>query len=116
MDAATALAQHREMIGEVGETIYIRRYTGTGPGRTFVDTATTARVIGYAPNELVGSIVQGDRKIIALVDTLAGILPVTKSDKVVIRSNEFAIKAVDDNTRRIGGTLIALELQVEGIK
>jgi hypothetical protein len=58
--------------------------------------------------------VQGDRRVIALVDTLSSILPVTISDKCVVRGKELAIKAVDDNTRRIGGTLIALELQVGG--
>lgn len=102
------------MIAAVGETIHVRRYTGTGPTRTYVDAATTARVTGYAPRELVGGIVQGDRKVIALVDTLGAVLPLTTSDKLVIRGREVAIKAVDDNTRRIGGVLIALEIQAAG--
>jgi hypothetical protein len=42
------------------------------------------------------------------------LLPITTNDKIVIRGKELAIKAVDDNTRRIGTTLIALTLQVGG--
>ena len=51
---------------------------------------------------------------IALVDTLSAILPLTNDDKLVIRGAEVAILAVDDETRRIHGTLIALEIQVRG--
>ena len=114
MTPEQALTQHRMLIGQVGETVYIRRYSGIGQDRTFVDTPTVARVTGYMPKELVGPIVQGDRKIIALVDSLAAILPVLTSDRVVVRDRVLAIKAVDDNTRRIGGVLIALVIQVAG--
>jgi hypothetical protein len=114
MDAATALAQHKAFINEIGEDIAIRRFTGTGTPRPYTDTTVRARVMGYQPKELVGPIVQGDRKVIALVDTLTSLLPITTSDKVVVGGKQLSIKAVDDNTRRIGGTLIALELQVGG--
>lgn len=114
MDAATALAQHQAFIGEIGEDIAIRRYTGSGTPRPYTDTTTRARVMGYQPSQLVGPIVQGDRRVIALVDTLSSILPVTTNDKAVVGGTLLAIKAVDDNTRRIGGTLIALELTVGG--
>jgi hypothetical protein len=70
--------------------------------------------MGYQPKELIGAIVQGDRKVIALIDALGALLPLTTTDKLVIRGREVAIKAVDDNTRRIGGTLIALEIQAAG--
>jgi hypothetical protein len=112
--AAEALRAHREMLADVGEDIIIRRYTGTGSPRSKSDTVTRARVMGYEPKDLVGSIVQGDRKIIALVDGLAGILPITTNDKAVVRGKELAIKAVDDSTRRIAGILIALEIQASG--
>jgi hypothetical protein len=114
MTPAESLASHRAFMAEFGETVLVRRYSGTAPSRTHVDTPTTARVMGYAPKDLVGSIVQGDRKVIALVDTLAAILPVTNSDVLVIRGREVKIKAVDDNTRRIAGVLIALEIQAAG--
>jgi hypothetical protein len=114
MTPAEAIASHQKFIAELGETILVRRYSGTGAARTKVDVATTARVMGYAPRDLVGSITQGDRRVIALADTLAALLPLTNSDKLVIRGREVAIKAVDDNTRRIAGTLIALEIQAAG--
>lgn len=114
MDSATALNQHRRMIAEVGETISVRRYSGTGPARTYVDTQAKARVTGYAPRDLVGAIVQGDRRVIVLADTLSGVLPISTSDKLVVRGRELAIKAVNDSTRRTGGVLIALEIQAAG--
>jgi hypothetical protein len=107
MNAAEALASHRAMINEVGEDIIIRRIG-------VPDVTVRARVVGYKPDELVGSIVQGDVKIIALVDTLGGRLPLTNNDSAVVRGKVKRIKAVDDNTRRIGGMLIALEIQAGG--
>lgn len=109
-----ALASHRKFLGEVGEDIIVRRYTGVAPNRVPHDTSARARVMGYQPKDLVGAIVQGDRKVIALVDTLSAVLPLTTNDKLVIRGREVAIKAVDDNTRRIGGVLIALEITAAG--
>jgi hypothetical protein len=114
MTPAEALASHRAMINEIGEDVIIRRYTGTGPARSYADRTTKARVMGYQPRELVGSIEQGDVKAIALVDALADLLPITTSDTLIVRGKERAIKTVDDNTRRVAGTLIALELQVTG--
>jgi hypothetical protein len=114
MTPADAFDQHRRFIHENGATIQVRRYAGTGAARTFADTPTLARVMGYQPNEIVGSIVQGDRKVIALVDTLSAILPLNNDDKLVIRGREVLILGVDDETRRIQGTLVALEIQVRG--
>lgn len=104
---AGTLARHRASLERVGEDIVIRRIGSP-------DVMTRARVIGYQPKELVGSIVEGDVKIIALVDTLGGCLPLTNNDTVVVRGKPLRIKAVDANTRRIGGTLIALEIQAGG--
>lgn len=124
MSPEAALVMHRAFINEIGEDIIIRRYTGTGTPRPKKEATIRARVVGYSPNELVGSIVQGDRKIIALVDPLASVpegqfalstlLPLTTNDKVVVRNKELAILGVDDNTRRIAGALIAIELQARG--
>jgi hypothetical protein len=111
MDAATALAQHRAFINEIGEDIAIRRYAEDG---TYTDTTTKARVIGAEVEEFTGSMTQKRSKVIALVDTLASILPLVPTDKAVIGGREFAIEGIDDNTRRIGGTLVALEFQVIG--
>jgi hypothetical protein len=101
----------------VGETITLRRYTGTGVGRVAHDTNVRARVSGYAERELVGTIQQGDRKIIMLVQDLEDegfALPVTPNDKIVLRGTMIAIVTVDDSTRRIQGELIAYEIQARG--
>ncbi len=106
MTPAEALASYQRIMSRVGETIYVKR------GLT--STATTARVMNYDHEPLVGPITQGDRKVIALVDTLSSLLPLTVNDKLVVRGKTLAIKAIDDNTRRVGGTLIALEIQACG--
>lgn len=102
------------MINEIGEDIIVRRFTGSGNPRPKTDITTRARIVGYQPAQLIGPIVSGDRKVIALVDSLEALLPITTTDKLVIRGKEVVIKAVDDNTRRVGGVLIALEMQVGG--
>jgi hypothetical protein len=102
------------MINEIGEDIIVRRFTGSGSPRPKIDVSTRARVVGYQPAQLIGPIVSGHRKVIALVDSLETLLPITTNDKLVIRGREVVIKAVDDNTRRVGGVLIALEMQVAG--
>lgn len=107
MNAAEAFAQHRAFLAEIGEDVIIRRIG-------VPDVTVRARVVGYKPDELVGPIVQGDVKIIALVDTLGDRLPLTTNDSAVVRGKVKRIKGVDDNTRRIGGTLIALEIQAGG--
>lgn len=100
-----------------GETIAIRRFSGPGVGRTHVDTNARARVTGYQERELVGTIQQGDRRVIMLVDDLiaAGFaVPVTPSDKIMLRGKQLSIVNVDDSTRRIQGVLIAYEIQARG--
>lgn len=100
-----------------GETISLRRYTGVGTSRVPADTDVRARVVGYQEHELVGTIQQGDRKIIMLVEDLeaAGFsLPVLATDKCVIRGKMLSIVSVDDSTRRIQGELIAYEIQARG--
>jgi len=112
--ADKVLADYRRALNRVGETIVVRRYTGAGPSRTHADTEAKGRVSGYQPDEIIGSIQQGDRRVILYPETLTSLLPLTANDKLVVRGKELAIQAVDDSTRRINGTLIALEVQVRG--
>lgn len=99
------------------ETVLVRRYTGSGTNRPHFDVRCRAKVTGYAPDQLIGSIVQGDRKVILLAQDIIDAkmaLPVTTADKIVVRGKELAIQAVDDSTRRIAGELIAIEIQARG--
>lgn len=107
---------YRRALGEF-EPVFIRRYTGAGTNRPKFDAACAGRVVGYTPQELIGGIVQGDRKLIVFHDDLvtAGFpLPITTSDKAVVEGRELAIFAPDRSTRRVGGVTIAYELQVRG--
>lgn len=102
------------------ETIAIRVYIATGSARPRFDyEGLRARVIEFSAGELVGPIVQGDRKLILLaedVDREGVPLPLQTGPnwKAFVRGKELQIKAVDDNTRRLGGELIAFEIQVGG--
>lgn len=114
-----AKAMYLRRLGDF-EIVSIRVYTGAGASRPRFDyEGLRARVVEFNPDELVGTIVQGDRKVIVLAEdvTAAGVpLPfaIGTNTKMVIRGKELAIKAVDDNTRRLGGELIAYEMQVGG--
>ena len=115
MSPAEIKAAYLEAITEVGETVAIRTYVGIT--ETYSDVTVRARVVDFSPDQLVGSIVQGDRKLIMLAADViaAGIeLTATQNCKCVVRGKELQIKAVDDNTRRVAGELIAYELVVGG--
>ena len=117
MTPAEAKDGYRRAMDVAGETIVVRRYTGTGPDRPYFDASVRARVTKYEPHEIVGLIQQGDRRIILLAeDMVAAQIPLalTNGDKVVVRGEELNIEGADDNTRRIQGVLIAIELQVRG--
>lgn len=114
MTPSEALASHRAMLADVGEDVVVRRFTGSGAPRPHFDVTARGRVVGLQPSELVGPIVQGDRKVILMAEALGAVMPVTTQDKLVIRGKEVAIKAIDDNTRRIAGILVALEITAAG--
>lgn len=114
-----AKAMYLRRLGDF-ETVAIRVYTGVGASRPRFDyEPIRARAVDFAPEDLVGGIVQGDRNLIVLAEDVlsAGVplpLAVSANTKIVIRGRELAIKAIDDNTRRLGGELIAYEIKVGG--
>lgn len=117
MTPAEIKADYRATLAAVGEVITIRRYTGAGPTRPRFDAEVRARVAAYEPHELVGNIVEGERKAIILAEDLIAAqiaLPLVVGDnlKAVVRGKEVAVKAVDDNTRRVAGELVAIELRI----
>lgn len=102
------------------DRVTVRRYVAgtTGNNRPHFDVENIqANVTGYAPHELVGTIAQGDRKILAMVDDLIAAkfaLPLTSTDKLVVDGKEIAIQAVDGSTRQVNGVLICYEIQARG--
>lgn len=110
---------YRRMLTQTGETVTIRRFTGTGTARPWFDADVQACVVDYQPSELVGTIAQGDRRLIVLHEDLVDAqfpLPIGVGPnwKVVVRGKELQIKSVDENTRRIAGALVAYEIQAGG--
>lgn len=108
---------YKRMLNATGENVVFRRYTGTGQSREKTDVTVLARVIASSPQELAGSLTQGDRKLIVLAsdfDNTNWPIPPRKNDKVVVRGKELNIETVDDNTRRCNGVLVAYEIMVRG--
>lgn len=115
--AARTLVSYRRAMDRVGETILIRRFSGTGPARPKVDVSVRARISEYQPDELIGGIEQARRRAIVLHDDLikAGFaLPITNSDFAVVQGKQHAIRVPDNMTRRVAGVTIAYELQIIG--
>lgn len=77
-----------------------------------------ARLTGFAADQTVFDLQQGDRKVILPADEVAASgfpLPfLPDADRVDWNGVLLAVKAVDDATRRIGGALVAYEIQVAG--
>lgn len=99
------------------EQLAIRRYSGTAPNRTFIDTPCKGRVWGDRPAELIGSTNQYDYNAVVFVPDLVDggfALPITANDKLVRNGKELAISFPDNATRAEGADLIAYELKVRG--
>lgn len=76
------------------------------------------RVQAYKPQEIAGTIMQGDQLVIVLADDLVdGSFPVPprKGDKVLTSDGRtLTVIYCDPNTRMVDSTLIAYEMQARG--
>jgi hypothetical protein len=101
---------------ELQETVVMRRYTGGGTNRPRFDVEARGKAWGYRSQDLVGSIQQGDQRVVVLADDLiAGgfVLPVTTNDRVVVKGRELSI--IDPGFRKApDGTVVTLDLQARG--
>jgi hypothetical protein len=101
---------------ELKEQIGVRRYTGAGANRPRFDVYVRGKATPYATTELIGTIMQGDQRVLLLVqDITTGQmpLPVTTNDKVIVRGRELAIINAAER-KAPTGELVAYELQVRG--
>lgn len=99
-----------------GTTVVLRRVTGATLA-TVAEVSARARVTDYDPQEIVGDVQQGDRRVIMLASDVAAFpLPIQAngSDRIVIGGKVATIRTVDDQTRRVAGDLVAYELRVRG--
>ncbi|WP_020178083.1 hypothetical protein [Methylopila sp. M107] len=113
MTPEQARADYRGALGRVGGLVTLKRGAG-GPN---LEATFKARVIGYAPNEQTGDVQQGDSKVIFLAEDLGSFpVPIKEQsvDAIWQDGRKLTVQAVDDQTRRIAGVLIAYELRVRG--
>lgn len=112
MNATQARAMWARMISAYGETITLQRVSPA------VSKTVRARVSGFSPEELVGGITQGSRQVRILaedVETSGFPTPIKKGvDRIVVNGKAMMIDNVDDNTARIGGTLIGYIITATG--
>jgi hypothetical protein len=116
MTPASARAKWRRRIHKDGETVTLRRVV---PNATPIERQVKARVMGYAPEELIGGINQGDRKVFILAEDVEEVgfpvpLRTGGGDQIVVRNRAMTIQVIDDNTHRIRGVLIAYEIRISG--
>jgi hypothetical protein len=119
VSVAAIKASYRTNLQKYGESITVRRYSGTGGSRTSTDYEARARVTEAQASELIGNLQQAVRKIIILAEDLEAEgfsfpMVANGNDKIVVRGKEMTVTAVDDNTRRVQGVLIALDVTVSG--
>jgi len=106
-----------------GQTITLRRQSGTAPSITNYDVSIMAAVRSYAPEELVGGISMTDSKVVISPSGLAawpgdgnGSNPAPDipkiNDKVVIAGRVRNVKVV--GPIYIGDVLVRIELAVAG--
>lgn len=102
-----------DMIDQIGAAVTLRRPTGPS-GITF-DVPLMAVIRGYAPNELVGGIQQGDRRAIVsnrfiLERQWPG--PPRRGDQLIVDGRTTTIQAVDST--EVGDLIVKHELQIRG--
>ncbi len=112
------VAAYRRAFGR-HRTVLLRRLAGTG--EAVAEVAVRARVTGYEPRDLVGDVRQGDRRVLLLAEDI-GAFPVPVEvrgrDRIVLSTaageQMMMIEALDDQSRRLDGVLLAYEIRVRG--
>jgi hypothetical protein len=108
--AAIARLDMRDVLEHTGEMVTLRR------GEASV--SALARVKGFQPEDLVGSIQQGDRSVILLAEDLENAgwdgAP-RQGDRLKAGGAVMVIQSVDGATRRVSGVTIAYEIVARGM-
>jgi hypothetical protein len=112
--AVPTAAYVARVFAEGGETVTLRRNVPGGPA---LEGPVRARVTGYTPVPLDGGIHMGESTILLLASDVAALdWPggVRGNDLVVVRGRPLNVEAVDDNTHRLAGDLVAHEVTGRG--
>ena len=108
------IARVSAALAQVGETVVVRRLTGTNP-QIPLDCSVKAVVRGYAPAELVGGISQSDKKVTishAEMSRVQWPWPLKKDDRVLIDGKAAVVQSVE--LRKIGNDVALCVAQVRG--
>jgi len=100
-------------IDETGSPVILRRLSGTQQIK--FDVRTTAVITGFQPNELVGGISQGDRRVIIGPRDIAARqwpAPPRKGDRVFIGTVETTVEAVE--VVDVRGQIVRYNMVVRG--
>jgi hypothetical protein len=89
-------------LGAKGEMVTFRRLPSTDA------TGIRAKVSGYAPDELGGGIIQGDRKVLVNSSDIPFDPPLKRGDKVILEAEQrlLNVEIVNSWTMRVSGVLI----------
>jgi hypothetical protein len=104
-----------DFLTQNGESIALRRLTGRG---VFIEVICKARVTDYAPDEMVGGIVQGDRKMIISnreIEEAKWPGPPRAGDQVILleqNGDTAMVRASYPN--RVSGQTVRHTLQIRG--
>lgn len=108
----SVIASVRRLVLRDGQSLTLHRIgTGTAP----VSVALTGVVRGYAPQELAGNLIQGDRHVIITNDEIAAAEwpgPPRKGDQVEIDGTPATVQSC--NTIRQGTAIARHDLVVRG--
>lgn len=114
MTPNSARASLRKQLAQHGSDVTLKRQTAVSP-QTFNSVTVRARVVDFRPEQLIGGIIQGDRKVIMSNEEIAAASwpgPPRKGDKVVVASATYAVEGC--NTFRLDGTIVRHELLIRG--
>lgn len=102
-----------DAVNRIGQTVTVRRLSGTQ--QIPFDVVVKAVVRGYGPEELVGGIQMGDRRVILTqreMEQDQWCWPVKVQDRVVIDGRSTTVQSVE--MRKIGEDTALYVLQVRG--
>lgn len=104
--------QTQGMLLKYGETVVLRRPTGNG---NWIECPVRARVDLFQPHEVVGGILQGDRKVIISpveLDASGWLGGLRRGDQVMIGGTTTTVQGVDVVTA--GDVVQRMNMQVRG--
>jgi len=110
MTPATAQAMYRRQFDQHGRRVSIKR-----PGSDNLENVRV-RIIAFTPQEIASGVAVGSRKVIVLAEDVPdSFAPLKKGDSVLVDGKSLMFtQTPDDQTRRVGETLIAYECVVAG--